>query len=426
MDWDHKLSADARAIKASEIRELLKVLADPEILSFAGGIPDPDLFPIEEIKKFRENLEQQDDLNRQSFQYSLTEGYLPLRQWIADTFSTAETGLNTDNILVTNGAQQSLTLLATALMGTHDRIAVANPTYLGALQVFEARRPQFVPVRTDDDGLVMDDLERVLRDGARFLYTIPDFQNPGGMTLPEARRKRIVELAHEFQVPILEDTAYRALYYDGPPPPSLLEMEGRFLGPDRWAKEGLVIQVGTASKTLMPALRVGWTIAPPGLLDKLVILKQANDLSSSTINQMMTFELASKHLPAHVEVLRKTYARRRDAMVTALRQHLPNTVHFSAPAGGMFVWLNLPEGMDAKILLEKALDREKLAFVPGAAFHACGGGANTLRLSFSTCPPDVIADAMKRLALLIREEAQIQTSIQASAITNPMEREVVI
>jgi 2-aminoadipate transaminase len=406
MIWQSILSEDARAIKASEIRELLKVLADPQILSFAGGIPDPALFPVPEIKRIRDKLERHDEQHRQSLQYSQTEGYLPLRQWIAARYSTPEIALNTDNVLVTNGAQQSLTLLAAALLDTHAPIAVANPSYLGALQVFEARRPTFIAVATDDDGLIMADLEQAFRQGAKFLYTIPDFQNPGGMTLPLERRQRIIELAHEYDVPILEDIAYRELWYDNPPPPSLLEIEGLYLGKDRWADDGLVIQVGTASKTMMPALRVGWTIAPPGLFDKLAILKQANDLSSSGINQMLAFELASQHLPEHVEMLRKTYALRRDGMVTALRQHLPNSVHFSAPSGGMFVWLTLPEGMDARRLLEKSLDQEKLAFVPGAAFHACGGGENTLRLSFSTCPPDVIKEAMQRLAGLIEREAR--------------------
>jgi 2-aminoadipate transaminase len=405
MIWDKVISEDAQAIKASEIRELLKVLADPEILSFAGGIPDPALFPIAEIKQIQQRLEQSDDLHRQSFQYSQTEGYLPLRQWIADKYSTPQMSLTADHILVTNGAQQSLTLLAAALLDTHAPIAVANPSYLGALQVFEARRPRFIAVETDDDGLVMADLERAFQQGAKFLYTIPDFQNPGGMTLPEDRRRKIIELAHQYGVPILEDIAYRDLWYDNPPPPSLLELEGQFLGLNNWAEQGLVIQVGTASKTLMPALRVGWTIAPSGLFDKLCILKQANDLSSSGINQLLAHELASGHLPGHVEMLRQTYALRRDAMVAALRQHLPNRAHFSAPKGGMFVWLTLPDGMDARLLLEKALDQEKLAFVPGAAFHANGGGDNTLRLSFSTCPPDVIADAMERLAGLIKREA---------------------
>jgi 2-aminoadipate transaminase len=404
MYWDTRLSNDARAIKASEIRELLKVMEDPEILSFAGGIPDPDLFPVEQVRKIRSALDKQTRLHRQSLQYSATEGYAPLRAWIRDTFSTTEVRLDTANILVTNGAQQSLTLLATALIDNHALIAVANPTYLGALQVFEARRPEFVSVATDDNGLIMEDLEEAFKKGVKFLYTIPDFQNPGGMTLPLDRRLRMLELAHDYGVPILEDTAYRALWYDRPPPPSLLEIEGRILGAHKWEREGLVIQIGTASKTLMPALRVGWTIAPRDLLDKLVILKQANDLCSSSINQIVAHELASNYLPEHVLVLREKYAERRDAMVAALRQHLPNNVHFSAPAGGMFVWLTLPQGMDANDLLEKALSLEKLAFVPGAAFHASGGGENTLRLSFSTCPPDIIADGMERLCKLIKSE----------------------
>jgi len=239
-------------------------------------------------------------------QYSLTEGYLPLRTWVSERFSTPLTRLTADNVLITNGAQQSL--------------------------------------------------------------------------------------------------AYRPLYYDAPPPPSLLELEGRYLGAEKWQTEGLVIQLGTASKTLMPALRVGWSIAPPALFEKLVLLKQANDLHSSTYNQIIAHELASGILDSHVPMLRDRYRERRDAMVAALHRYLPNGASFSRPGGGMFVWLTLPQGMNSQSLLEKALAQEKLAFVPGAAFHVGGGGENTLRLSFSTCTPDVIADGMKRLSALIAEE----------------------
>lgn len=404
MSWNSKFSADARAIEASEIRELLKILADPSILSFAGGIPDPSLFPMQDVSNIRNAIETDPVLSRESMQYSATEGYLPLRTWIADRCNTAQLQLKPDNVLVTSGAQQSLTLLATALMDADLPIAVADPTYLGALQVFMTRRPKFITVETDADGLIPADLEKAFQAGARILYTIPDFQNPGGMTIPLDRRREIIELAHRYDVAIIEDTAYRTLHYDGPPPPSLLEVEGEFLGTGDWHENGLVIQVGTASKTLMPALRVGWSIAPKALFEKLVILKQANDLQTSCMNQIMAERLFSTILDEHVEKLRGVYGERRDAMVKALRRYLPNNVRFTEPAGGMFVWLQLPEGLDAKELLAKSLEVEKIAFVPGAAFHAKGGGKNTLRLSFSTCTPAVIDDAMKRLANLIATE----------------------
>ncbi|MEH6403977.1 MAG: PLP-dependent aminotransferase family protein [Sneathiella sp.] len=404
MSWTEKFSKDARAIKASEIRELLKILADPSILSFAGGIPDPALFPMEKVSLIRKKIEDQPDLDRQTMQYSQTEGYEPLRQWVCETTSNKDIHLNKDNVLITNGAQQSLTLLATAFIDPGMSLAVANPTYLGALQVFGTRRPNYVPIETDQDGLVIDALELAFKQGVSMLYTIPDFQNPGGMTIPEERRRRIIELAHEYDVLILEDTAYRSLYYDAPPPPSLLELEGEYLGADKWHEKGLVIQVGTASKTLMPALRVGWTIAPAAILDKLVLLKQANDLHTSTLNQIVAHELVCDGLDAHVQILRDVYGARRDAMLDALRQYLPNTAQHSTPTGGMFVWVTLPVGMDARILLEKALAEEKLAFVPGGAFYAMGDGENTLRLSFSTCSPEDIHDGMRRLSALIQRE----------------------
>ncbi|WP_025898564.1 PLP-dependent aminotransferase family protein [Sneathiella glossodoripedis] len=404
MSWTNKFSEDARAIEASEIRELLKILADPNILSFAGGIPDPELFPMADISSIRNTIELDPVLSKESMQYSATEGYMPLREWIAERCTTENLALTSDNILVTSGAQQSLTLLAAALMDPDLPVAVADPTYLGALQVFMTRRPKFVTVQTDEDGLIPSSLEEAFKAGARILYTIPDFQNPGGMTIPLDRRREIVELAHKYDVVILEDTAYRTLYYDGPAPASLLEVEGDYLGQGKWQSEGLVIQVGTASKTLMPALRVGWTIAPKALFEKLVILKQANDLQTSCMNQMMAFKLFSSILDDHVQKLREVYGERRDAMVKALRRYLPNNVRFTEPAGGMFVWLQLPDGLDAKELLAKSLESEKIAFVPGAAFHATGTGKNTLRLSFSTCKPPVIDDAMRRLANLIAAE----------------------
>ncbi|MDV7341330.1 PLP-dependent aminotransferase family protein [Terasakiella sp. A23] len=404
MTWDDKFSADAGSIDASEIRELLKILADPEILSFAGGIPDPALFPMEQVRHFRERMIDQPDQDRQLMQYSQTEGYAPLRDWVAETCSCADNTLSRDNILITNGAQQSLTLLASALIDADTPIAVANPTYLGALQVFGCRRPNYITIETDNNGLMLDGVEAAFKQGVKFLYTVPDFQNPGGMTIPLERRQKIIELAHEYDVIILEDTAYRALYYDAPPPASLLEVESTFLGKDNWNDKGLVIQLGTASKTLMPALRVGWTIAPTGVLDKLVLLKQANDLHTSTVNQTLTFELANAIMEPHLEELRNVYGERCKAMIDALTQNLPNSVNFTPVTGGMFVWLDLPEGMNARKLLEKSLAEEKIAFVPGAAFHANGGGDNTLRLSFSTCTPEVIHDGMKRLANLIRSE----------------------
>lgn len=404
MSWEDRFSADAGAIRASEIRELLKIITDPTILSFAGGIPDPALFPMRDIKQIRAALEAKPDLDRQAMQYSQTEGYAPLRTWISGKFSTPHIALATDNVLITNGAQQSLTLLASALIDAETAIAVADPTYLGALQVFGARRARYHTINTDCDGLILESAEDAFKQGVKLLYTIPDFQNPGGMTIPEARRRRIIELAHQYDVVVLEDVAYRALFYDNPPPPSLLELEGRHLGADQWQAKGLVIQLGTASKTLMPALRVGWTIAPRSILEKLVLLKQANDLHTSTYNQIIAHELATGILDEHVIMLRQEYRQRRDAMVGALHRYLPDGAGFSTPGGGMFVWLTLPQGMDAQVLLKKALAEEKLAFVPGAAFHGNGGGQNTLRLSFSTCAPDVIEDGMMRLSALIARE----------------------
>lgn len=404
MSWQDKFSLDAKSIQASEIRELLKILEDPDILSFAGGIPDPALFPMDRVKAIREAMEEDPASDRQSMQYSQTEGFAPLRDWVAENASTPLNRIERENILVTNGAQQSLTLLSTIFLEAGTKLAVASPTYLGALQVFGTRRPEYVTVETDEDGIIPQSLEEAFKAGASLFYTVPDFQNPGGMTIPEDRRRDIIRLAHEYNVGIIEDTAYRALYYDAPPPPSLLEIDCEFVGEGNWQEKGLVIQLGTASKTLMPALRVGWTIAPKVILEKLVLLKQANDLHTSTINQIITYELLSEGLDEHVEKLRSVYRERKDAMLDALRQYLPNSASFTAPGGGMFVWIMLPEGLDAKHLLQKSLEEEKIAFVPGGAFYADDARHNTLRLSFSTCAPDVIRDGMRRLSELIQKE----------------------
>ena len=401
MDWKEVFSQDALAVKGSEIRELLKVLADPDVLSFAGGIPDASLFPAEETAQIQTNLLQDQTIFRAAYQYSQTEGYGPLRQWIAEECGGVEKGYGPENTLVTNGAQQSLSLLGKALLDAGDRLAVANPTYLGALQVLGGRRPDYVTIETDGDGLKMEAVEAAFKQGVKCLYTIPDFQNPGGFTLSAERRAKLLDLAHEYQVILIEDTAYSALYFDAPPPPSLRELEAERT--EIAAEDRLVIQVGTFSKTLMPALRVGWTVAPIGLIEKLVILKQADDLHTSTINQMTGYQLASSLLGQHVSGLRNAYGARRDAMMQALDKYMPQTVRYNRPGGGMFVWIELPDHMDGAELLKRALSREKLAFVPGGAFHADGSGKNTIRLCFSTCNDAQIDDGIRRLAALIAE-----------------------
>ena len=408
MPWSNRFSKVARDIKTSEIRELLKLLADPEILSFAGGIPDPALFPLDAVKRIEAEIAADDARHRAALQYAPTEGYVPLRQWVADRAKAPDFTFEPRDVLITNGAQQGLTLLASALIDEGDAIAVAEPSYLGALQVFKTKGPKFLTVETDADGLRPEALEAVLQQGPRFLYTIPDFQNPGGMTLSAERRQRIVEMAHHHGVPVLEDTAYRALYYDAPPPPTLLEMETNMLADagrgESWRESGLVVQLGTASKTLAPSLRIGWTLAPQPLIEKLVVLKQADDLNTSSLNQMLAHGLATTILDEHVVTLRRAYGERRDAMVEALHRNLPNDASFTAPEGGMFCWVTLPDGIDTAELLKLSVAEAKIAFVPGAAFHANGGGANTLRMSFSTCSPDDIRMGVEKLCALVRRE----------------------
>ncbi len=398
MDWSAQLSNEAKTMQASDVSDLLRILEDPSIVSFAGGIPDQALFPIEALQDAQDALRGDPERLRRTLQYSSCEGYAPLRQWIAERQVAEGVEARADNVIITSGAQQSLALLAQALLDSGDRIAVGRPTFMGALQVFSLRQPRYCEVELDDEGLKPAALEEAFRAGARLLYVIPDFQNPSGISLSLERRQAVLRLARQYQALILEDVAYRALYYDTPPPPSLMALDGA-ASP---LEDGCVVQVGTVSKTLMPALRVGWTIAPTPLIDKLVLLKQAQDLHTSTGNQVIAHTLSTSILDTHSETLRRVYRERRDAMVSALLRHLPNEVEISRPGGGLFVWLTLPEGSDSAALLRRSLAEEKIAFVPGAAFHADGGGANTLRLSFSTNSLEVIEDGIQRLAALLR------------------------
>ncbi|WP_339778534.1 PLP-dependent aminotransferase family protein [uncultured Thalassospira sp.] len=398
IQWNDLIVRDARALTASEIRDLLKVAERPEITSFAGGVPDPSLFPLGDFNDVYRDLMDDDVAGRRSLQYSISEGLPALRQWIVDDLASSGAVRGIDNILITCGAQQGLDMLARLLLEPGREIVVEKPTYLGAMQAFSMRRPTYVGVNMDADGPVVADLDAAFAAGARIAYLAPDFQNPTGRSYSLERRLAVLEVARQHGAVILEDAAYSKLSYDGEVIPSLLALDETH--GDQNA--GTVIQLGTFSKTLAPALRIGWVCAPRPAIERLVLMKQAGDLHVSTINQEVALRAARRLFPAHIDTLRDAYRSKRDTMLAALDEFMPDGVTYTRPEGGMFIWLTLPENIDSRALLELALAEAKVAFVPGQAFFCDHSGCHTARLSFATEKPERIRAGIERLAALIR------------------------
>jgi 2-aminoadipate transaminase len=386
---------------SSVIRELLKYTEQPGIISFAGGLPAPDVFPLKEFQAACNYvLETQ---GAQALQYSTTEGYKPLREMIARHTSRYMVEVTPDNILITSGSQQALDFAGRLFINRGDYIVVEAPTYLGALQAWNAYGAQYIPVRTDENGMIVDELEAALRIGPKFIYVLPNFQNPSGVTLSLERRIKLIELADKYGVPIIEDDPYGQLRYDGENIPSLVSLDSKFRGKNGGCYSGNVIYLSTFSKLLSPGLRLAWVIAPEQVIRKLVMTKQAVDLHTASFNQYVAYEVGKGgFLDEHVKVIRSVYRERRDVMLEMMDEMFPPEVHWTRPQGGMFLWGVLPEDMDAADVLKIAIDR-KVAFVPGEAFHATGGGHNTMRLNFSYPPPDTIREGITRLGLTLKE-----------------------
>jgi 2-aminoadipate transaminase len=386
---------------SSVIRELLKFTEQPDIISFAGGLPAPEVFPL---KEFREACNYVlDHFGPQALQYSTTEGYTPLRQMIARHNARYSVEIDPDNILITSGSQQALDFLGRLFINRGDYIVVESPTYLGALQAWNAYGAQYIPVRADENGMIVDELEAALRIGPKFIYVLPNFQNPSGSTLSLERRKQLVELADKYGVPIVEDDPYGQLRYEGDHIPSVVSLDSEYRGPNGGHYSGNVIYLSTFSKLLAPGLRLAWVIAPPEVIRKLVMTKQAADLHTASFNQFVAYEVAKGgFLDEHVKLIRATYKERRDTMFEMMEEMFPPEVTWSKPQGGMFLWGVLPEEMDAADVLKRAIER-KVAFVPGEAFHPKGGGKNTMRINFSYSSPDTIREGITRLGTTLKE-----------------------
>ncbi len=388
----------ASRMKASEIRELLKLLGQPDIISFAGGIPDPGLFPAEAFARaFRAALEGGNQAR--ALQYSASEGHEPLREWIADHMRTFGVDCESDNILITSGSQQALDYLGKLFLSPGDTALVGWPTYLGAINAFSAYEPRFDHLSINGNRRA-EEYRAAAGDGAvKFAYLSTDFANPTGETVDLRGREALLDLAEDLDCAVIEDGAYQALRYEGEPIPPVLALE---LARKGSLEKCRTIYCGSFSKTLSPGLRLGWVVAAKPIISQLVLLKQAADLHSSTINQMAVHHVAQEMFETHIPKLRQAYQARRDTMLDALAKHMPDNVQWTWPEGGMFVWVTLPKGMDGAGLLERSLETVKVAFVPGQAFFPDGSGANTIRLSFSNSDEATIAEGIRRLGELLR------------------------
>jgi len=387
MSWT--LAQRAHKMNPSVLRELLKVTEQPGIINLAGGLPSPQTFPIEAIAQATQKVLTED--GQGALQYAASEGYGPLREWVADDLRRQGLTVQAAQVLITTGSQQGLDLVAKVLIDAGSKVLVERPTYLGALQAFAPMEPQIVSVASDDEGVVAQDL-RVQAPGARFAYLLPNFQNPTGRSMSEARRAEVIQVAQDTGLPLLEDNPYGDLWFDQAPPAPLSARH----------PEGC-IYLGSFSKILAPGLRLGYLVAPTPLYPKLLQAKQAADLHSPSFNQRIVFEvIRNGMLATHVPRIRALYKAQRDAMLAALSREMSGLdVQWTCPQGGMFIWLQLPQAVDAAALLPQAV-KAGMAFVPGSAFYADQAQNNTLRLSFVTADRPAIDQAIQILAHLLK------------------------
>jgi len=397
-----RYAARAAGMTASEVRALFAVAARPEVVSLAGGMPYVQALPAAEVSAVaREVLEEHGNV---ALQYGGGQGSIELRERL--TMLMAEEGIAADpeDVVVTTGAQQALDLLGKIFIDPGDLIAVEAPAYVGALTAFGAYESRFLPIEIDEDGMIVDQLEQALVRGERptFVYTVPNFGNPAGVTLSAARRHQLIALCREAGIPIIEDNPYGLLRFEGEAEPCL-----RSLDPDN------VIYLGTVSKTFSPGVRVGWALAEPSVVQRLVLAKEAADLCSSNLTMLMTERWFSdeRRWRTTLAGLVETYRSRRDAMLEALEEHMPGDATWTRPGGGFYVWATLPEWLDTKALLAAAVER-RVAYVPGTAFYPDGRGANRMRLAFCYPPEDRIREGVGLLGALLHDEEQLYRSMQ--------------
>lgn len=402
LNWDNMFATRSSRMRASEIRELLKLLDRPDIISFAGGIPDPALFPDKEFKQAYADIFDSSAVNS-ALQYSVSEGYKPLREWLVKQMAGLDIPCELDNVFIVSGSQQGLDYLGKLFLSPNDTALVTWPTYLGALQAFNAYEPFYDQLTPGGNRTPDSYREAASRKGGKvkFAYLSADFSNPTGETVDRDGREKVLKLAEELDIAVIEDAAYQSLRYGGDPIPPILALE---IAEKGHINDTRTIYCGSFSKTLAPGLRVGFIVANAPVIRKLVLMKQAADLHSSTINQMAISEVAERGFDAQVAKVRAVYSQRRNSMLAALEKYMPAGTSWTKPEGGMFIWVTLPEGMDGAKLLATSLESAKVAFVPGQAFFADGSGANTFRVSFSCANDQLIEEGISRLGRLIASE----------------------
>ncbi|WP_306140941.1 PLP-dependent aminotransferase family protein [Roseibium sp. MMSF_3412] len=399
--WDSLYARRATRMRASEIRELLKLLDRPDVISFAGGIPDPALFPAEAFKNAYGEILGGPEAER-ALQYGVSEGSLRLREWIVEHMRGLGVACTPDNILITSGSQQGLDYIGKLFLSEGDTALVQWPTYLGAVQAFNAYELNFDRLDPRTNRSAEDCKAQAEEKGraVKFAYLSPDFANPTGLSLDLEERKRILTLSRALSCAVIEDAPYESLRYDGERVPAMLALDCLDNG---GIENSRTLYCGSFSKSLSPGLRLGWICAASEVISRLVLIKQASDLNTPVLNQEAMARVAEREFENHTAKTNAIYKTRRDAMLSALERHMPDGIRWTRPEGGMFIWVELPSGANASQLLERSLETAKVAFVPGGAFHPDGSGMNTLRLSFSCAGEEKIEAGISRLGRLIAE-----------------------
>lgn len=379
-------------IQGTAVRDLLKYAEDPSIISFAGGFPDPAIFPIEELRQAFDQVMVEE--GKTALQYSSSEGYLPLREKIAARMKKVDIECTSKNVFMVHGGQQGLDFTGKLFINEGDTIICEDPTFLGAIIAFGPYQPKYAGVKMDADGMIMEELEKALEahPDAKFIYTIPDFQNPTGVSMSLERRKRLIELANQYDMVVIEDNPYREIRYEGEVLPSLKSFDTK----------GLVIHLGTFSKILAPGLRIGWVVAEEDIINQFGTLKQSADTHTNTlIQRLVNRYLENYDIDEHIETIRLLYKKKKDLMLSVMAETFPKNITWTKPQGGLFTWVTLPDGVDATAVLMRALKEAKVAFVPGAPFYPGGNDVHHFRVNYSGMSEAQIEEGIRRLGALL-------------------------
>jgi 2-aminoadipate transaminase len=400
LEWASHLAERTKFMKSSAIRELLKLTQQPDIISFAGGLPAPEMFPLREVEEACRYILRHEGKN--ALQYSATEGYPPLKEFLANSMHKYGVPATPENVLLTNGSQQALDLVGRIFIDPGQYVLTGRPTYLGAIQAWKAYQGNFHTMRLDHDGMIVDEIEhayeKAVQDSGRppaFIYVLPNFHNPAGTTLSWKRREKLAEIATKLDIPVVEDDPYGELRYEGEDIPPICT-----LIPER------TVYLGTFSKTLAPGLRLGWIVCPKVLMRRFINAKQGCDLHTGTFVQFVANDICQRgYLKPHIKKIRSVYKERRDTMLDSLTEFWPEGASWTYPEGGLFLWARVPESIKTMEFLQDRAVKEKVAYVPGVNFYPnLDGGFNAMRLNFSFSSPEIIVEGIKRLGIALKKE----------------------